>query len=435
VISRWLLLLVPLSLCLRYFASVPPLVVFAAAVLAIVPLAEWIRRSTEQLALSLGRAIGGLLNVTFGNVTELLLAFFVLLDGRVAVVKAQLTGSIIANSLLGLGLAIVIGGWGRERQKFNRASAGRLSSLLILTVIALLVPALFDVTERSLHPTVDVALRDERLSLGVSVVLIIVYAASLVYALVTHRELFQSDEPEERSGPEAGERWPVRSAVVVLLVCTVFTAWEAEIIAGALEGAAAALGLSLFFLGVIVLAVIGNAAEYVAAIYFARKNRMTLALSLTVGSSLQVALLLIPALVLISYGIGHRMNLVFGNPLELVAIAAAAFAVNAVTADGETSWFEGVLLLGTYLLLVMAFLFLDPPPAQSPTSSLPSTEDSCAGSSCRARHLPAQVRGESSTFSDRPASSRSVKSSRCSISYSLVSRASIQLRCSSSVCS
>ena len=211
MIYRWLLLLVPLSLGLRYFTHAPPLVVFAAAILAIIPLAEWIRRSTENLALVLGRGIGTLLNVTFGNMTELLLAFFMLLDGRVSVVKGQITGSIIGNSLLGLGLAIVVGSLGRDRQTFNRASAGRLASLLILTVIALLVPALFDLTERGTHPAFDASIPDERLSLGVSIVLIGVYVASLVYALVLPRRLLRGRGWEEEE--EKGDDNPRPSAV------------------------------------------------------------------------------------------------------------------------------------------------------------------------------------------------------------------------------
>ncbi|MGI8494111.1 MAG: calcium/proton exchanger [Pyrinomonadaceae bacterium] len=359
MIFRWLLLLIPTSLAMRYFFDVPPLIVFGAAILAIVPLAEWIRRATEQLADKLGSTIGGLINVTFGNVAELMLAIFVLLEGHSTVVKGQITGSIIGNSLLGLGLAVLVGSWRRDKQIFNKESAGRLSSLLILSVIALLLPALFNYTESRFVNGVKTNALDEKLSLGVSVVLIIVYLANLVYTLITHRDIFESAK-KEKSVDENEQKWSVWTAIIVLIIATAFTAWEAKIVSGGLEAAAGTLGVSTFFLGVIVLAVIGNAAEYVAAIYFARKDDMTTVMAVTVGSSIQVALLLAPLLVLISYAIGTPMNLVFANPLELIAIAAAAFIVNAIALDGNTTWFEGVLLLAVYAILGMAFFFVTP---------------------------------------------------------------------------
>ncbi|MDQ6785871.1 MAG: calcium/proton exchanger [Acidobacteriota bacterium] len=364
MVFRWLLLLIPISLALRYFFDVPPLLVFGAAILAIVPLAEWIRRATEQLADKLGSTIGGLLNVTFGNVAEMLLAVFVLLGGETTVVKGQITGSIIGNSLLGLGLCIVIGSWGREKQTFNKDSAGKLSSLLILSVIALLLPALFNYTERGFANAATASALNEKLSLGVSIVLIVVYLANLVYTLVTHRDVFQSackekSESEEREEKEE-KHWSVWTAIGVLVVCTALTAWEAEVISGELGAAANSLGLTKFFLGVIVLAIIGNAAEYVAAISFARQDKMTTVMGIMVGSSIQVALLIAPLLVLISYFIGSPMNLVFANPLELIAIAAVAFIVNSIALDGETTWFEGVMLIAVYVILAMAFLFVTP---------------------------------------------------------------------------
>ena len=360
MIFRWLLLLIPVSLGLHYFVEVPPLVDFLVAILAIIPLAEWIRRATEELADKLGATIGGLLNVTFGNMAELLLAIFVLMDGKTDVVKGQITGSIIGNSLLGLGLAIVVGTWGRSKQTFNKESAGQLSSLLILSVIALLLPALFHYTERGIAGPATTGELDEELSLGVSVVLIVVYLANLVYTLKTHRDVFESagHKKAETPQPDDDKLWPMRVAITVLVVGTAFTAWEAEIVSGGLESAAESLGLSTFFLGVVVLAIIGNAAEYVAAIYFARQNQMTTVMGITVGSTIQVALLIAPLLVIISYLIGAPMNLVFANPLELIAIAAVAFIVNAIAHDGETTWFEGVLLIAVYIVLGMAFLLV-----------------------------------------------------------------------------
>ena len=363
MIFRWLLLLVPLSLALTYLVHAPPLVQFAAAMAGIVPLAEWIRRATDELAHTLGSAIGGLLNVTFGNVAELLLAVFVLLDGHADVVKGQITGSIIGNGLLGLGLAVVAGSWGREKQTFNRASAGRLSSLLILSVIALLLPALFHLTERAAIDAATTRALDEHLSVGVSVVLLIVYAANLVYTLVTHRDVFATPDEDDASAESGGATrttWPVWRSLAVLVGGTAFVAWEAEIVSEALTETAGTLGVTTFFLGVIVLAVIGNSSEYLAAVYYARKNRMSMSMSITVGSSIQVALLVAPLLVLLSYFLGRPMNLVFANPLELIAIASVAFSVNAIAQDGETTWFEGVLLLAVYALFVLAFYFVVP---------------------------------------------------------------------------
>ena len=363
MVFRWLLLLIPLSLVLTYLADAAPLVQFIAAVVAIVPLAEWIRRATDELARTLGSAIGGLLNVTFGNVAELLLAVFVLLDGHADVVKGQITGSIIGNGLLGLGLAVVAGSWGRDRQTFNRASAGRLSSLLILSVIALLLPALFHLTERAAAGARTTNHLDERLSLGVSVVLLIVYGANLVYTLVTHRDVFatanEDASAKDRDTPRR-PTWPVWRSLAVLLGGTAFVAWESEIVSGALTATAGSLGVTTFFLGVIVLAVIGNSSEYLAAVFYARRNQMSMAMSITVGSSIQVALLVAPLLVILSYFLGRPMNLVFASPLELIAIASVAFSVNAIAQDGESTWFEGVLLLAVYALFVLAFYFVVP---------------------------------------------------------------------------
>ena len=351
-----LLAFIPLSLALNYGFHAGPTWVFLTAIVGIVPLAEWIRRATEQMARIAGPAIGGLLNVTFGNVAELILALFVLAAGQASVVKGQITGSIIGNSLLGLGLAIVVGSWNREKQSFKRERAGNLSSLLILATIGLLLPALFSYTEHKLTSAPDAHRLDEHLSLGVSIVLIMVYIANLIYTLVTHRDVFALPDDNE----EEGEKWSTAKALGVLVGGTVLVAVQAEMVSGALEATAQGLGLSAFFLGVIVLAVIGNAAEYVSAIYFARQDQLGLVFTITVGSSIQVALFVAPLLVIISHFTAHPMNLVFSNPLELIAIAGVAFGVNSIAQDGETTWFEGVLLLALYLILGLAFFYVTP---------------------------------------------------------------------------
>lgn len=357
-IFAWLLLLVPATAGASVLTGATSIWTFTSATLAVVPLAEWIRRATDHLARRAGPAIGGLLNVSFGNTVELVLALFVLAAGKTDVVKAQLTGSIIGNSLLGLGLAILVGSLGRDKQTFKRERAGQLASLLVLSMIGLTLPALFDVVVRGSGSAGRIA-RDEHLSLSVSVVLIVVYIANLIYTLVTHRSVFAFTEQDGATAPADDEpAWPLGRALLVLGAGTVATAFEAHVIADALSPTAARLGLSEFFLGVILLAVIGNAAEYVSAMYFARRDQMGLAISITVGSTIQIALLAAPLLVLVSALIGRPMDLVFSSPLELVAIGAVTFSVNAIAQDGETTWFEGVLLLAVYALFGLAFFFV-----------------------------------------------------------------------------
>jgi Ca2+:H+ antiporter len=235
----------------------------------------------------------------------------------------------------------------------------------MISVIALLLPALFDYTERGMSGARSAAVLDEQLSLGVAVVLIIVYVANLVYTLVTHRGVFE-DCDEEGGEDKArhahhGAHWSLGKILGILIGATVVTAIEAELVSGAVEATASSLGVTTFFLGITVLAVVGNAAEYVSAVYFARQDRMELTINITVGSTIQIALLVAPILVLVSYFMGTPMDLVFANPLELIAVAAVAFVVNAIAQDGETTWFEGLLLIAVYVLLGMAFFFITPP--------------------------------------------------------------------------
>ena len=354
-----LLLLVPVAPVLEYVFHAPATIVFVASAVAIAILADWMRRATEQVAEHVGSAIGGLLNVSFGSLAELILALFVLSSGQAEIVRAQLTGSIIGTSLLGLGLAVVAGGAGRVRQTFKRERAGQLTSLLVIVLIALLLPAVFDLTNRSVANAARRGLGDEELSIGVALVLISIYAANLVYTLVTHRDVFASAEARQE-GHAAENGWPLPLALVAMVMLTAVIALEAEIVSGALEVTASSLGLSEVFLGVIVLALVGTASDLFAAVVFARQNKMGLVMSICVGSSIQVALVVAPVLVIASWFMGHPMTLVFGNPLDLFAIAGTAFIVNAIAGDGETTWFEGVLLIGVYVLFALAFFFSAP---------------------------------------------------------------------------
>ncbi len=346
-----LLLIVPLSLALRYLTDAPAAWVFLSGLAAIGVLADWVRRATEQLAEHAGSTIGSLLNVSFGNSAELVLAFFVLARARSEVVQAQITGSIIGTTLLFLGISALVGGIGRVRQTFNKDSVGLQSTLLFLVVVAILLPAVFDVTERAVAPAANISLIDEHLSLCVSVVLLLIYAAHLVYTLVTHRDVFAG-------GTQANAAtWSPGQALLVMVAGTAVIAIEAELVSGALEATSELLGLSPVFMGVVVLALIGTVADLFAAVVFARQDKMDIVFGMCIGSAIQIALVVAPVLVLTSWIIGRPMNLVFGNPLDLFAIAGTAFIVRAISADGETTWFEGLILIGTYLLFALAYYF------------------------------------------------------------------------------
>jgi Ca2+:H+ antiporter len=354
MIAYALLLLIPLSLAFRYVLDAPDIWVFVSGAAAIGVLADWVRRATEQLAERAGSTIGGLLNVSFGNIAELVLALFVLAKAQPQVVQAQITGSIIGTTLLFLGLSALIGGIGRMRQRFDTASAGLLSTLLFLVVVAILLPAVFDFTERTTAPGAQISLIDEHLSLSVSVVLLLLYAANLVYTLITHRDVFARDAP----GGEA--EWSLARALTVMTAGTAVIAIEAELVSAALEETSAQLGLSPVFMGVVVLALVCTAADLFAAVAFARQDKMDIVFGMCVGSAIQIALVVAPVLVLASWVIGHPMNLVFGSPLDLFAIASTAFIVRSVAADGETTWFEGLLLVGVYVLFALGFYFESP---------------------------------------------------------------------------
>src|SRR5262249_36750451 len=312
--SYGLLLFVPLSLVLRYFVEAPPSWVFLTGIVAIAVLADWIRRATEQLAEHAGSAIGGLLNVSFGNTAELVLALFVLSRAQIRVVQAQITGSIIGTTLLFLGISALVGGVGRVRQSFNHASAGLLSTLLFLVVVAILLPAVFDTTERITAPGADISLTDERLSLGVSMVLLLLYAANLIYTLVTHRDVFAGDAPSGEA------EWSVTRAMVVMTAATALIAIQAELVSSALDAAAVQLALSPVFLGAVLLALVGTVSDLFAAVVFARQDKMDIVFTICIGSAIQTALVVAPVLVLASWLIGRPMNLVFSSPLDLFAI-------------------------------------------------------------------------------------------------------------------
>jgi len=332
---------------------------FAFAALAIVPLAGLMGEATERLAARLGAGVGGLLNATFGNAAELIIAIAALQRGLYDVVKASLTGSIIGNILLVLGLACLAGGIGRERQAFDRAAAAAGSTLLVLAAIGLVVPAMFQfvaegAVRRGALTTGREAVLERTLSLEISIVLFAAYLLSLLFSLRTHRHLYAGEGAEEAHGP-AEPTW--RSAVL-LLVATAFVAWMSEILVGAVEETSHALGLTEVFVGVIVVAVIGNAAEHSTAVLVAMRNQMDLALQIATGSSIQIALFVAPVLVFASHFMKHGpMDLRF-TPFEVLSVLLATAVVNLVAQDGESNWLEGALMVAVYVILGIAFYFI-----------------------------------------------------------------------------
>ena len=351
-------LTVPVAAALRYLVQAPAVAVFVVGGVAIAVLAEWMRRATEQVAVHAGPALGGLLTVSFGSAAELILALFVIAGGHADIVRAQITGSILGTSLLGLGLACFLGGLRREKQTFSRARAGLQSSLLLIVTLALLLPAVFDRADvaRSAPPIVRSA-SEVSLSIGTAIVLLLLYGGYLVFTLVTHRDVLARSDAQ---GDDGAAHWSLATAIAVLVAATLAVAGCAEFVSGALQDAAATLHLPLLFVGIVPLALIGTAADLFAAVSFGRQDRMELAMSICVGSAIQVGLVVAPLLVLIGWAIGQPMTLVFPSVLDLFAIAGAVFLTRSIAADGETNWFEGLMLIGVYVLLALAFFYLAP---------------------------------------------------------------------------
>jgi len=349
---NWFLLCVPLALSLEVLAPELHLPVFAASCLAILPLAGWLGRATEQLAERLGEGVGGLLNATFGNAAELIIALAALHAGLHDVVKASIAGSIIGNMLLVLGAAMLAGGLRHPEQHFNPAGARSQATMLTLVAIALILPAAF---QAALGTKTAGGL--DNLSIAISVVLLLVYSLYLTFTLITHSSLFAgSYVPEE--GKTHARPWPIPHAVAVLAVATAGIAWMSEIMVGTIEPMTEELGLSRVFIGVFLVAIVGNAAEHATAISVALKNRMDLSLSIAIGSSVQVALFVAPVLVLASLFFGPTpMDLAFPAGLVL-AILLSVLITGQVAGDGRSDWLKGMQLLAVYLVLGLTFFFL-----------------------------------------------------------------------------
>lgn len=354
-VIRWLLLLLPVAVLGKIFQW-DELLIFGASALAIIPLAGYLGEATEVLAEKTGPRVGGLLNATLGNAAELIIALIAIRAGKLELVKASLIGSILGNVLLVLGLSILLGGLKNGVQKFNRSHAGIDATMMILAVIALSIPSIFNA---AIEPD---KLRVEELSLTTAGVILGIYVLSIIY-------LFKSRTAEERgispgapqshSGPPllSGPRWSSRMAVAVLVLSVIGIAAMSEFLVGTVEAATRELGLSEFFIGIIIIPLIGNIAEHMVAVQVAIKNKMDLSLAVALGSSLQIALFVAPVLVFVSLLTRYPLTLEFNN-FDLIALTAASIIAAFVALDGESNWLEGAMLLAVYAILALAFFFL-----------------------------------------------------------------------------
>ncbi|MGB2868162.1 MAG: calcium/proton exchanger [Bacteroidota bacterium] len=338
------LVFLPVAFMIDHYGG-KPVLVFLTACLAIIPLAGWMGKSTEAIAATMGAGLGGLLNATFGNAAELIIGLIALSNGYPNIVKASITGSIIGNILLVLGFSIFLGGWKFHRQKFNALATSMGTTLLVLSAIGLLIPAIF-------HSIVGAQAKEKELSVEIAVILFLAYICNLIFSLKTHRDLF-GGASEEEHGPSMSRK----AALTILVASTVGVALASELLVRAVEPTAKEFGFTEVFIGVILVAIIGNAAEHSTAVVFAMKNKMELAMNIAVGSSVQVALLVAPLLVFAGALLGHPLDLVF-TTFEVVSVIASVATVTVVAMDGESNWMEGVLLLAVYAILALAFYHL-----------------------------------------------------------------------------
>jgi Ca2+:H+ antiporter len=347
---------IPLAVALD-IAHASPGVIFATSALGIIPTAALMGRATEELAARSGPGIGGLLNVTFGNAPELIIALFALGSGLHEVVKATLVGSVIGNTLLVMGAAFLVGGIGRKEQEFSVTGVSVQTTMLLCAATAMVMPGIFELVEGKGLPSpgaerVDFGSTVEHLSVAVAVVLIVIYVCGLFFSLKTHRDVFNPEYEDEDSWG-----WTTRTSILMLAIAGVAVGVMSEVLVGSISDASHSIGLSEFFIGAIVVAIVGNAAEHWVAVLVARKDKMDLAVSIAVGSAAQIALFVAPVLVLCSFFVGPGpLSLVF-NGFELTGLIVAALIANYVTQEGRSNWFEGVQLLGVYVILALAFYY------------------------------------------------------------------------------
>jgi Ca2+:H+ antiporter len=345
-----MLVFIPVSLWLD-FTHASPTAVFVTSCLAILPLAGLMGEATEHLAHRAGPGVGGLLNATFGNAAELIIGFMALRAGEIEIVKASLTGSIIGNMLMVLGLAMLFGGWRHKELRFNRMAAETGSGMMLLAVVALVIPAIYAMVTHHREPE-----HIESISLDISSILILTYVASLVFQFRTHERFF-APEGDSTDEDHVGRPWTVARSSFVLLAAALLTGFVSEVLVHAVDAAGHALGLGKIFMGVVVVAVVGNAAEHSTAVLVAMKNKMDLAFGIAMGSSMQIALFVAPVLVIAGHLIGRPLGLEF-TVLEVTAVMLSVLAVGQLVEDGRTNWFEGVQLLAVYAIMAVAFYFV-----------------------------------------------------------------------------
>jgi len=344
----WLLLAIPLAV-LAEVLHWSPIWIFVLSAIGVIPLAGYIGESTESLAHVTGPKIGGLLNATLGNAAELIITFAAIRQGLLELVKASITGSILGNLLLVLGMAMVYGGLRHGVQTFNRRQASNNAVLLVLTVIILLVPSLLS---QDIGP--EGSIKVEALSLGVAAVMIVLYVLGLIFSLrMSDGPLTAETEPEEVGHPALS----LRTALIVLVLSTAGVAYISEILVGSVDSVVEVLGISEFFIGIIFIPIIGNVAEHLVAVQVAGRNKMALSVEIAVASSLQIALFVAPVLVFLSLLMGHPLTLVF-DVFELLALIAGVLIAAIVSADGESNWLEGAELLAVYIILALAFFLM-----------------------------------------------------------------------------
>ncbi|MGC9968535.1 MAG: calcium/proton exchanger [Minisyncoccia bacterium] len=339
-----LLIFVPLAIA-AHFLAISPVVVFFLCALGIIPLAKFIGEATEELSVHVGSALGGLLNATFGNATELIIGIFAIRAGLIEVVRASLTGSVIGNLLLVLGTAMFAGGLRHKKQEFNRTAAVASGSSLFLAVIALVIPTIFLQTLSAANSGLI-----NEISWIISLLIIALYAAGLWFSLFTHKHLYTEEVGKLET------KWSTKKSISILLVATLAVAWVSEILVGSIEPLIARFGWTELFLGVVFIAIIGNAAEHVSAISMAVKNRMDLALQVSIGSATQIIMFVTPFLVIISLFFPTPMPLIF-KMLEMASIVLSVVLINLIIADGESNWLEGLQLLVAYAIMAVAFFF------------------------------------------------------------------------------
>jgi Ca2+:H+ antiporter len=349
---------IPFAMYLQFFGH-NLVLQFIIACVAVLPLAGWIGISTEQLAHRMGSTYGALFNATFGNFAEMIIAIFAIRAGLPDVVRASVSGSILGNLLFVAGLSMLVGGWGRDTLKFNALNAESQAGQLILAVTAMMVPALFfRQAAHAHHPELI-----HQVSIGTSAILLLTYCLGLFFSFKTHRDRLTSVAAADAE--TLNEVWPMKRAILLLLVASVLMGVVAEGLVHAVGEAGRAWGMNEIFLGFVVLAIVGNAAEHSTAVMLARKNQIDVALNISMQSSVQIALFVTPVLVFLSYSLGHPLDLLF-SPFEILAVGVGVAIFAYLVMDGETNWYEGVQLLAVYAIIAVALYFLPaaaPPPA------------------------------------------------------------------------